>query len=64
MTLPPYIKTRSRDDDINYQTYFAQKEGAVASPTAGLHFTKKIIDDLKKKNVHILPITLQVGAGT
>ena len=64
MPLPPYIKTRSLDDDFNYQTYFAQKEGAVASPTAGLHFTKKNIDDLKKKNVLILPITLHVGAGT
>ena len=64
MPLPPYIKTRSLDDDINYQTYFAQKEGAVASPTAGLQFTKKIIDDLKKKNVLVLPLTLHVGAGT
>ena len=64
MPLPPYIKSTTLDDDINYQTCFAEKEGAVASPTAGLHFTEKILDELKKKNVLVLPVTLHVGAGT
>ncbi len=64
LPLPPYIKNKTSDNDSNYQTYFAKKEGAVASPTASLHFTKDVLNSLKKKGIIITPITLHVGAGT
>lgn len=60
---PPYIKnTRASFDD--YQTTYAQKEGSVAAPTAGLHFTDRVFDGLKKRNISIAPVTLHVGRGT
>ncbi len=63
--LPPYIR---RDDEPfdseRYQTVYADKPGAVASPTAGLHFTPDIIDKIKAKGVEIAKITLHVGIGT
>ena len=62
--LPPYIKNENLENEIYYQTFFAKKMGAVAAPTAGLHFTKEIIDTLIKKKVLITSITLHVGAGT
>ena len=62
--LPPYIKNENLVNEQHYQTYFAKKIGAVAAPTAGLHFTKEIIDSLIKKKVVITSITLHVGAGT
>lgn len=68
--LPPYIERRLPDEEIKkldferYQTVFAQKEGAVAAPTAGLHFTKEIIEKLENKGVEIAYITLDVGLGT
>jgi S-adenosylmethionine:tRNA ribosyltransferase-isomerase len=65
MPLPPYI---NREADLNdqerYQTVFAKHAGAVASPTAGLHFTTEILDALKQKGVQLCEITLHVGAGT
>lgn len=64
--LPPYInggKEREGDRE-RYQTVYASKKGAVAAPTAGLHFTEEIIDKLKKKGVNIAFITLHVGGGT
>ena len=64
LPLPPYIKNKTSDDDSNYQSYFAKKEGAVASPTASLHFTKDVLNSLNKKGIIITPITLHVGAGT
>ena len=67
LPLPPYIKRDSINDSTdstNYQSIFAQKEGAVASPTASLHFTDDIIQQLKSKGVQIVFITLHVGAGT
>jgi len=66
MPLPPYIKRKikSNDDKENYQTIFADLEGAVAAPTAGLHFTGKLINQLQKKGILFAPITLHVGAGT
>ena len=71
MPLPPYIKrTKGGDageevqDRQDYQTLFARVEGAVAAPTAGLHFTDKIRDALIAKGVGFQPITLHVGAGT
>jgi len=60
--LPPYIKKKSKDDD--YQTVYAKPSGSVAAPTAGLHFTKKLIEKLKKKGIKIEYITLHVGLGT
>ena len=66
MPLPPYIKRKikSNVDKENYQTIFADLDGAVAAPTAGLHFTGKLINQLQKKGVLFAPITLHVGAGT
>ena len=65
LPLPPYIKnTRQEDNEKNYQTFFAKNEGAIAAPTAGLHFTKFILEKLKKKNIFVVPITLHVGSGT
>ena len=66
MPLPPYIKrhTKSFEDIKDYQTIFADQQGAVAAPTAGLHFTDSLIQDLEKKGVLFAPITLHVGAGT
>ncbi len=73
MPLPPYIK-RSRpgesklwykfDDKENYQTIYAHNEGAVAAPTAGLHFTPEVLQKLKEKGVKQVFVTLHVGAGT
>ncbi len=65
--LPPYIKRKNLSDkqDISdYQTLHADKKGAVAAPTAGLHFTPKIMRTLKAKGIKIAMITLHVGAGT
>jgi S-adenosylmethionine:tRNA ribosyltransferase-isomerase len=59
---PPYIKQRSNLK--NYQTVFAEKTGSVAAPTAGFHFTKKLLATLKKKGVQMEYITLHVGYGT
>ncbi len=67
MPLPPYIaKKRKADetDKINYQTVYAEKEGSVAAPTAGLHFTEELLEKLKEKGVILSFITLNVGAGT
>ena len=66
MPLPPYIKrhTKSAEDVKDYQTIFAAHQGAVAAPTAGLHFTDNVIDDLENKGVLLAPVTLHVGAGT
>jgi S-adenosylmethionine:tRNA ribosyltransferase-isomerase len=67
MPLPPYIASqRAVDarDDADYQTMFAAEDGAVAAPTAGLHFTPTMIDDLKAKGIHRVEVTLHVGAGT
>ncbi len=67
--LPPYIK-RGKDpllaaeDGRRYQTVYARKAGAVAAPTAGLHFTAELIDELKHAGVRFAFVTLHVGAGT
>ena len=59
--LPPYIKREDEEiDEVEYQTVFAKKEGAVAAPTASLHFTKELLDKIEKKAF----LTLHVGAGT
>ena len=63
--LPPYIKrTPDTDDQKRYQTVFAKKEGAVAAPTAGLHFTPDLLNEIRNKGVEIGELTLHVGAGT
>ncbi len=63
--LPHYIdREPTREDEIYYQTVYATKEGSIASPTAGLHFTKELLNELSNKGVRILRITLHVGIGT
>ncbi len=65
--LPPYINKKrpiDENDLQDYQTIFAKKDGAVASPTASLHFTNKLIKDLKIKKVNFINITLHVNGGT
>ncbi|MBK9729819.1 MAG: S-adenosylmethionine:tRNA ribosyltransferase-isomerase [Chitinophagaceae bacterium] len=63
--LPPYIKrVAAGDDEQRYQTLYAFQDGSVAAPTAGLHFSEKIFDELKEQNIHPLFVTLHVGAGT
>ena len=65
MPLPPYIeRADDADDDERYQTVYAQNDGAVAAPTAGLHFTPELMQALKDKGVGIHYVTLHVGAGT
>ncbi len=63
MPTPPYIKKRLTQSE-SYQTVFAQKEGSVACPTAGLHFTEELINELRDKGVEIVYVTLHVGLGT
>ena len=63
--LPPYIKRiPNKDDRRRYQTVFAKREGAVAAPTAGLHFTPDVLNEIRNKGVEIGELTLHVGAGT
>mgnify|MGYP006096953129 FL=1 len=65
MPLPPYIERADDDEDLErYQTVYAQNPGAVAAPTAGLHFDQALIARLKSKGVETAHITLHVGAGT
>jgi S-adenosylmethionine:tRNA ribosyltransferase-isomerase len=63
--LPPYLKRNAEKSDAErYQTIYALHDGSVAAPTAGLHFTDKIFEDLKTKNIQTDFVTLHVGAGT
>lgn len=63
--LPKYIKREVEpEDEERYQTIFAKKEGAVAAPTAGLHFSKHLLKRLEIKGIHLPEITLHVGLGT
>jgi len=63
--LPPYIRREANSNDAErYQTIFAKQEGSVAAPTASLHFTPAIMQDLQSKGIHNAKITLHVGAGT
>jgi len=67
MPLPPYIASRRPADDSDrddYQTMFARQDGAVAAPTAALHFTPRLIEALKEQGVRRETLTLHVGAGT
>ena len=63
--IPPYLNRKSeRLDEDRYQTIYAEKEGSVAAPTAGLHFTITVMQQLKEKNLSFLSLTLHVSAGT
>lgn len=63
--LPPYIKRKVEEQDRErYQTIFAENRGAVAAPTAGLHFTPDLVNQLKAGGVDLLPVTLHIGLGT
>ncbi|RQW62284.1 tRNA preQ1(34) S-adenosylmethionine ribosyltransferase-isomerase QueA [Vibrio viridaestus] len=65
MPLPPYIDRPDEDaDKERYQTVYGEKPGAVAAPTAGLHFDKPLIEQIEKKGVQLAYVTLHVGAGT
>jgi len=67
MPLPPYIASRRAPDErdrTDYQTLFAQTEGSVAAPTAGLHFTDALVQRLQERGIALHEVTLHVGAGT
>lgn len=64
--LPPYIKREAatQDDKERYQTVYASKRGAIAAPTAGLHFTPQVLSEIKSRGTSVVEITLHVGYGT
>jgi len=63
--LPPYIRRPPEESDRHrYQTVYARHEGAVAAPTAGLHFTRELLDQISSRGIEIVPILLHVGPGT
>lgn len=63
--IPPYLKRESEESDLSdYQTVYADAKGSVAAPTAGLHFTPSVFDDLSAHNIPVGKLTLHVGAGT
>ena len=63
MPLPPYIHEKLSDQS-RYQTFYAKNLGSAAAPTAGLHFTKELLEEIKNKGIEILYVTLHVGLGT
>lgn len=63
MPLPPYIKEKLNDPN-RYQTVYAKEKGSAAAPTAGLHFTEKLLEEIKEMGVNIAYLTLHVGLGT
>mgnify|MGYP006288779061 CR=1 FL=1 len=63
--LPPYIKRNAeKGDDRTYQTVYADRPGSAAAPTAGLHFTEELLQQIAKKDIQIVSVTLHVGIGT
>jgi len=65
LPLPPYVKREdTRDDYIRYQTIYSKIYGSVAAPTAGLHFTQDVLENIRGKNIGSAELTLHVGAGT
>jgi S-adenosylmethionine:tRNA ribosyltransferase-isomerase len=63
--LPPYVKREDTNMDyIRYQTVYSKKNGSVAAPTAGLHFTKELLEKIKNKGIKSAELTLHIGAGT
>lgn len=63
MPLPPYIHEKLEDKD-RYQTVYAKYDGSAAAPTAGLHFTEELLEEIEKKGIRVVPVTLHVGLGT
>ncbi|MFR2649042.1 MAG: tRNA preQ1(34) S-adenosylmethionine ribosyltransferase-isomerase QueA, partial [Blautia coccoides] len=63
MPLPPYI-THKLEDKNRYQTVYAKNEGSAAAPTAGLHFTEELLEEIRQMGVNIAHVTLHVGLGT
>ena len=63
MPLPPYIHETLKDQS-RYQTVYAKEVGSAAAPTAGLHFTRELLDEIKNKGINICYVTLHVGLGT
>lgn len=63
MPLPPYI-TATLEDKTRYQTVYAKHLGAAAAPTAGLHFTEELLEEIKQRGINIVYVTLHVGLGT
>ncbi|MFL2816650.1 MAG: tRNA preQ1(34) S-adenosylmethionine ribosyltransferase-isomerase QueA [Alphaproteobacteria bacterium] len=67
MPLPPYIMSQrdiKKEDELDYQTVYARTHGSAAAPTAGLHFTENLIEEIKSKGVNICTVILHVGSGT
>lgn len=65
LPIPPYLNRKTEpEDELTYQTVYAKNDGSVAAPTAGLHFTENVLENLNKKNIETAEITLHVGAGT
>ncbi len=65
MPLPPYIRRPpNAEDKVRYQSVYAESEGAIAAPTAGLHFTEELLAELKSNGIEIATLTLHVGPGT
>ncbi len=64
MPLPPYITEATKEDTKKYQTVYAKYDGSAAAPTAGLHFTKELLEKIKQKGVEVANVTLHVGIGT
>lgn len=63
MPLPPYIHKKLEEKD-RYNTVYSKMEGSSAAPTAGLHFTKELLDEIKKEGIEVLEVTLTIGLGT
>ncbi len=65
LPIPPYLNRATEESDkTTYQTVYSRIKGSVAAPTAGLHFTDKVLDDLRKRGIETTEVTLHVGAGT
>ena len=65
LPIPPYLNRETQESDlVTYQTVYSKIKGSVAAPTAGLHFTPRVLDDLKQQGVDLEELTLHVGAGT
>lgn len=65
LPIPPYLNRKTEESDLSdYQTVYAKQEGSVAAPTAGLHFTDELLNNLRDKGIETIPLTLHVGAGT
>ncbi len=65
LPIPPYLNRKTEDSDkTTYQTVYSRIKGSVAAPTAGLHFTDQVLDDLRDKGIQTAEVTLHVGAGT